>query len=137
MPAYYIPFAQNRRFVGREHELQELRQKLLIDKECQKIAVVGLDCVGKTQIALKFAQSVKNQKLEYSIFWVPAVSLETFEQACTEIARILYIPQADDKQDVKELVKQYLSSQSAGKWLLIVDNADDIGVMLGTERQVE
>jgi hypothetical protein len=96
--------------------------------------VVGLGGVGKTQIALEFAQFVKSQRLDYSVFWAPAVSLETFKQACSEIARILQIPQmVDDNQDVKESVKQYLSSQSAGKWLLIVDNADDMGVMFGTE----
>jgi Tfp pilus assembly protein PilF len=96
--------------------------------------VVGLGGVGKTQIALEFAQFVKSQRLDYSVFWAPAVSLETFEQACREIARILQIPQmVDDNQDVKESVKQYLSSQSTGKWLLIVDNADDMGVMFGTE----
>lgn len=96
--------------------MQELRQKLLIDRECQEITIVGLGGIGKTQIALEFAQSVKRERLEYSVFWVPAVSLESFEQACTEIARILQIPQvADDKQDVKELVKQHLSDQSAGK----------------------
>jgi hypothetical protein len=88
--------------------------------------------IGKTQIALEFARSVKEEKLDYSVFWVPAVSLESFEQACVEIARVLQIPQAaDDKQDVKELVKQYLSDPSAGKWLLIVDNADDMGVIFG------
>jgi hypothetical protein len=130
---HYLPFLKNRRFVGRHDELHELQQKLLIKKDCQQIAVVGLGGVGKTQIALEFAQLVKREWTEYWIFWVPAVSLETFEQACAEIARILQLPQAaDDKQDVKELVKQHLSGQSARKWLLIVDNADDRDVMFGT-----
>lgn len=131
-PAYYLPFPRNHRFVGRKHELQELRQKLLIDKECQKIAIVGLSGLGKTQIALEFIQFVKGERLDYSVFWLSALSLESFEQACRDIARILQIPQAvEDKQDVKELLKQHLSDQSAGKWLLIVDNADDQGVMFG------
>ncbi|MCJ1309581.1 hypothetical protein MMC25_003241, partial [Agyrium rufum] len=131
-PTYYLPFSKNRRFVGRHDELQELQQKLLVDKECQKIAIVGLGGIGKTQVALEFAQSVKRERAAYSVFWVPAVSLESFEQACTEIARILQIPQAaNDKQDVKVLVKRHLSDQSVGKWLLIVDNADDMGVMFG------
>ena len=70
MPAYYLPFSKNRRFIGRQDELQELRQRLLVDKECQKMAVIGLGGVGKTQVALEFAQSIKSERLDYSIFWL-------------------------------------------------------------------
>ena len=129
-PTYYLPFSRNRRFIGRKNELDELQQKLVIRQECQKIAVVGLGGIGKTQIVLEFAQWVKREKPEYLIFWVSAVSLESFEQSCTEIARILRIPRpADDKTDVKELVRWYLSDSAAGKWLLVVDNADDMQVL--------
>jgi hypothetical protein len=64
---------------------------------------------------------------------VSAVSIESFEQACTEIVRDSRLPRtADDKEDVKEVVKQYLSDPIAGKWLLVVDNADDMQVLFGT-----
>lgn len=76
-----------------------------MDKEYQKMAIIGLGGVGKTQVALEFAHFVKSQSLDYSMFWLPAVNLEMFEQACSEVARILQIPQVDDKQDVKVLVK--------------------------------
>jgi tetratricopeptide (TPR) repeat protein len=131
-PTYYLPISRNGRFIGRRDELQELRQKLLLDKECQKIVLVGLGGIGKTQIALEFAQSIKKEVAEYSVFWMSAASLESFEQACTEIARLLRIA-VGDKEDVKELVRQYLSDQTAGKWLLVVDNADDLQVLFGTE----
>jgi hypothetical protein len=55
--------------------------------------------------------------------------MESMEQACSEIARIRKIPQATDDEDVKEPVRQYLSSDAAGKWLLIVDNVDDINLL--------
>lgn len=51
------------------------------------------------------------------------------EQTRSEIARIRKIPQATDDEDVKELVRQYLSSNAAGKWLLIIDNTDDINLL--------
>jgi tetratricopeptide (TPR) repeat protein len=61
--------------------------------------------------------------------------MESMEQACGEIARILEIPRATDaKEDVKELVRQYLSNNRAGKWLLIVDNADDMNLLFGSEQ---
>jgi hypothetical protein len=62
--------------------------------------------------------------------------MESMEQACSEIVRIQNIPQARDGEDVKELVRQYLSSDATGKWLLIVDNADDIRLLFGYSRHV-
>jgi hypothetical protein len=54
------------------------------------------------------------------------------EQACGDIARIRGIPPAADDQDIKELVKKYLSDEAAGQWLMIVDNADDMELLFGT-----
>ena len=39
---YSIPFPRNQYFVGRDTVLQDLRQKLFIRPECQKLAIVGL-----------------------------------------------------------------------------------------------
>jgi hypothetical protein len=134
-PSYSIPFPRNRRFVGRSIVLKELEQRLLIDKESRQVALVGLGGIGKTQTALEFAYRVKAGWPDYSIFWIPILSMESMEQACGEIARILEIPRADDKEDVKELVRQHLSNEATEKWLLIVDNADDISLLFGNEQQ--
>jgi hypothetical protein len=113
--------------------LKELTQKLLVNKECQKVAVVGLGGIGKTQVALEFAYIVKASWPEYSIFWIPALSMESVEQACADIARTRGIPStADENEDIKELVRQYLNDEAAGQWLLIVDNADDMELLFGT-----
>lgn len=100
---------------------------MLIDKDCQNIALVGLGGIGKTQVALHFANYVKQQYADYSIFWVPALSLETFEQAYEEMAGALGIRQSrESTEDVKKLVQHRLSGKSAGSWLMIVDNADNV-----------
>ncbi|KAF2103826.1 kinesin light chain [Rhizodiscina lignyota] len=132
-PTFYFPFPRNRRFVGRRTALDNLKQKLLVDKDCQKVALAGLGGIGKTQVALDFAYLVKETHPEFSIFWVPALSMEMFEQAAQEIARALGIRQAPGhKEDIKRLVKQRLSVAQAGKWLLIVDNADDMEILYPT-----
>ncbi|KAJ9634903.1 hypothetical protein H2199_008767 [Coniosporium tulheliwenetii] len=128
---HYIPFPRNRRFVGRNAKLDALAQTLFIQEECQRVALVGLGGVGKTQVALQFAYWTKENKPDYSIFWVPALSDGSFEQAYTEIARRLSINKAAEDEDPKESVRRYLSSERAGKWLLIVDNADDMDVLFG------
>lgn len=46
----YPLFPKNRRFVGRGDELQELHQGLLIDEECQKIAVFGLGELARRKL---------------------------------------------------------------------------------------
>ena len=130
-PYYIIPFPQNRRFVGRNPELEVLEEKLLISKDCQKLALVGLGGVGKTQVALEFAYRVKESRPEYSIFWVPALSTETFELAYREIARRCSVRTNAEEEDPKELVRRYLSTEAAWKWLLVVDNADDQEVLFG------
>lgn len=38
---------------------------------------------------------------------------------------------------MKELVRQCLSRNAAGKWLLIVDNADNINLFFGGGQQVQ
>jgi hypothetical protein len=69
---------------------------------------------------------------EQSIFWVPALSGTTFEQAYAEIAKKLAIRKAADDEDVKKAVRRHLSSAAAGPWLLVVYNADDFDVVLGS-----
>jgi tetratricopeptide (TPR) repeat protein len=99
------------------------------------VALVGLGGIGKTQVALQFAYSVKKDCPEFSVFWIPALSMEMFEQACAEIARALGIRQSQEsKEDIRELLQQRLSAKTAGKWLLIVDNADDLDLLYGTEQ---
>jgi tetratricopeptide (TPR) repeat protein len=131
----HLPFQRNRKFIGRSKELDILSQKLLVNQDCQKVSIVGLGGMGKTQVALQFAYTVKENWPDYSIFWVPVLSMASFEQACAEIAKTLGIPQVVDvDEDSKELVKKWLSEGRAGKWLLVLDNVDDLDVAKGIFR---
>lgn len=101
----------------------------------QKLALVGLGGVGKTQVALKLAYTVKDCWPEYSIFWVPAVSGESFEQAYRNIAGYCSIALNPTEKDPTKSVQRYLSSNSAGKWLLIIDNPDDEEILFGAPNE--
>lgn len=114
--------------------LQTLQAMLFTHQGCRKVALVGLGGVGKTQVALQLAFWVKENKPEYSVFWVPALSNASFEQAYAQIMKECTI-QAKANNDPKESVRQYLSSKNAGKWLFVVDNADDIDILLGSSEQ--
>ncbi|KAI7758838.1 hypothetical protein LZL87_013821 [Fusarium oxysporum] len=129
---YYVPFARNTRFTGRATILNALEDKFFGPDQSQKVALVGLGGVGKTQIALRFAYEIKENRPDYSIFWVPVLSAETAERAYEDIAKKLGLQKSSEDEDAKDLVCQHLSSDEAGKWLFIVDNADDQELILGS-----
>src|SRR5947199_1926262 len=80
----------------------------------------------KSRIALELAYRTKAQRPQYSVIWVQATDCLTFERDVYEIGKILQIQGIEDeKADVKHLVKQHLSHESAGQWLMILDSADD------------
>jgi len=54
LPCHYIQFPKNKRFVGRDKTLDTL-ERMFFTRVCQRVAVIGLGGVGKTQVALKFA----------------------------------------------------------------------------------
>jgi Flp pilus assembly protein TadD, contains TPR repeats len=69
---------------------------------------------------------VHEKKLpECSILWIPCTSYESVQQAYVNIASALGIL-AIEPAKITEQVKAHLSQESAGQWLLIFDNADDM-----------
>jgi hypothetical protein len=124
-----IPLSKNRQFIGRRVELEILERRIAKAQDCQKSAVVGPRGIGKTQLMLQFAYSVAEHHPETSVFWINAVSAEEFESDTEATARHLRLRSAANRGvDARVLVKRHLSAPSAGKWLLIVDNAHDTGI---------
>ncbi|KAK2597338.1 hypothetical protein QQS21_006034 [Conoideocrella luteorostrata] len=135
---FLVPFGRNQGFVGRETVLINLLERIKPDTntdDCQRTAIEGLGGVGKTQIALEAVYRVRNEYPDCSIFWVPAVDENTFENAYRDIGRQMKIGGIDEDQaNVKRLVKTALSDGSSGSWLLIIDNADDVTLLFGANR---
>jgi tetratricopeptide (TPR) repeat protein len=62
------------------------------------------------------------------VFWVHASTKARFEEAYRDIAQRLELPGLDDpKTDILRLVRNWLCNETNGKWIIILDNADDIG----------
>jgi tetratricopeptide (TPR) repeat protein len=95
------------------------------------MTIYGLGGCGKSALILEFAYRALAECARDLVFWVPAISRESFELAYREIAtRLRLLGIADPNADINKLVKDALSADSSGRWLMIVDNADDPAVLL-------
>ena len=86
----------------------------------------------KTRIALEYAKKFKKSD-QFSVFWVYAGTVERFKNAYREIARKLKIPgYQSSESDILRIVKEWLENKRSGRWLMILDNADDAEIMYGS-----
>ncbi|ERS99122.1 hypothetical protein HMPREF1624_04318 [Sporothrix schenckii ATCC 58251] len=127
--AWSVPFEKNPDFTGRESEFKKLRNALFTKEQTAKVAVAGLGGIGKTQLVLAMAYHIRDEFKDCGVLWMPCTSRESIEKAFAVAAKELNIPGAEsDKADAKALVRDHLSKESAGRWLLVFDNADDISI---------
>ncbi|KAG5791915.1 hypothetical protein H9Q69_009056 [Fusarium xylarioides] len=132
--SHYLPLSRNKNFTGRKGTIAKLQKLLFTDQNGQQVALVGLGGVGKTQIALQLAHLVKKEAQadrSYSVIWMPALSMASFEQACTKMISEFGIEKTNE-ENAKETFRKFLSSEKAGKWFLIIDNADNIETLYGS-----
>ncbi|KAL2834587.1 hypothetical protein BJY01DRAFT_259536 [Aspergillus pseudoustus] len=124
-PCFMVPFVQNTQFISRELELSRLEAMVSNEDGGKRTAALsGLGGTGKTQIALEFAYRLRKQAKEYSIFWIPSMSTKAIEYSLLDISSLLGLEYITT-ENVKERVKRHLSSEAAGSWVIIIDNADD------------
>lgn len=80
----------------------------------------------KSQIAIEFAYQLRSKSPLVHIFWVHASNPERFRQSYRSIADLLQLPDFNNpKTDMLNLVYVWLSRESNGPWLMILDNMDD------------
>jgi tetratricopeptide (TPR) repeat protein len=125
-----IPFARNPFFTGREQELAYLHTQLQQSNTFavgQTQSISGLGGIGKTQIAVEYAYSYRDE-YQY-VLWARAESVEALTSSFTEIARLLNLPEQDaEAQEITiQAVKGWLRRKRG--WLLILDNADLPGLL--------
>jgi tetratricopeptide (TPR) repeat protein len=119
----------NPNFFGREQYLENLHNLLTTGGQPAALtqAIKGLGGIGKTHTALKYADQYRD---EYSAgFWAVADSPENLVFGFAEFARILDLPERNEKEISKAAAaaKRWFEakSESNAPWLLILDNVDD------------
>jgi hypothetical protein len=128
---FMVPYQRNANFTGRKNLLATLRAKLcemVPGSWNHRVALYGLGGVGKTQLALEYVFSHKD---DYErIYWISAVSEATVFAGFQEIAertRCVASTQHLNPSDVAKRVLEWLKVKE--NWLLVIDNLDQIEVI--------
>ena len=69
---------------------------------------------------------VRERAPQTHVFWIHASNVNRFEQGYRDIAKGIRLPGWDDpKTDIMQLLYDWLADEKNGRWLMILDNADD------------
>ena len=95
----------------------------------------------KSQIAIEYAYQVQEDSPTTWVFWVHAGTRARFEEGYRRIIQATKMDGWDNpKADILPLVRSWLCDKSNGRWVMVVDNADDSAVffpLLGRAKAVE
>ncbi|KAL2124933.1 hypothetical protein VTJ04DRAFT_1298 [Mycothermus thermophilus] len=128
-PGIFIPFSRNLRFVDRGDILDRIAKKFNQHQYHTRVAIVGLGGAGKSQLAIEYVrrpEAQKSCKLQPWIFWIDASTRVTFEQNFRAIADYVDLPgRNNEKADILQLVRRWLSDERNEEWMIVLDGADD------------
>ena len=129
---FTVPFPENPFFTGREEILDGVKATL---EKSGIAALTGLGGMGKTQTAAQYAY---RHRMEYpAVLWVRAESLETLFSDLSQLAARLELPEREAKEQSVSLdaVKRWLDEQE--RWLLVLDNVEDYGIVRDLTRKAD
>ncbi|KIW65774.1 hypothetical protein PV04_08001 [Phialophora macrospora] len=135
---YHVPQSACSQFWGRDMALDAVKSALLPGRKgagLKTFALYGMGGVGKTQIALHFAE--QNREFFDSVRWLRADTVTGMGQSTGDLVRALGLVKNDE--DLKDSsgriskLKTWLRNtcfcrgqhHCDGQWLLVLDNADD------------
>lgn len=133
LPCHMIPYGLNPRFFCRSEEMAKIKEALDPHEGEDKLRVMaihGLGGVGKTQLALHYANT--SLKLYEVIAWIPSETQIKITQAFSSLAKQLGLLKANDIEDDNQAtlkVRDWLNTSSC-RFFLIFDNVDKIDTLL-------
>ncbi|KAH7401149.1 hypothetical protein DE146DRAFT_496044 [Phaeosphaeria sp. MPI-PUGE-AT-0046c] len=122
VPTFVCPFGPNPDFIERP-----LLADIVVQRHPgSRHALVGGAGMGKSQLAIRYGYQVQEDAPDTWIFWINASTAASLEQGYREIANTVRIAGRNVKRaNIFSLVYEWLRNEGNGKWVLILDNADD------------
>ncbi len=81
---------------------------------------------SKSQLAIEFAHRIDEGQASTWVFWVHAGTQARVEEGFRTIADAVKLPGRNQpKADIPQLVYGWLSNERNGRWIMILDSADD------------
>ena len=119
-----VPFPSNQFFVGRDELIKTIHEQF---KSSGIIALTGMGGIGKTRLAIEYFYQY--QESFKKVLWTNANSELSLQDGFCEIAKVIKLPVAGDKDvnTIVDSVKHWLFSNQ--DWLLILDNLDDLNLI--------
>ncbi|KAH7128722.1 kinesin light chain [Dendryphion nanum] len=126
-PSLIVPFRRDDDFISRD-ALNMVHQ--ICARPAARAALVGLGGIGKSQLAIEYAYQLRDESLDVWVFWVHAGTQARFEEGYRKIAEATKMDGWNDpKSNILQLVYAWLCDEANGRWVMIVDNADDSDVL--------
>ncbi|KAJ4854193.1 tetratricopeptide repeat domain-containing protein [Trichoderma breve] len=130
-----IPFPRDPDFVNRGDMLDKISAHCL--EPAGRVALVGLGGVGKSQLAIEFAHRFADKHKNIWVFWIHAATQERVQEGFRLIADAVKLPERKQPQaDIPLLVKNWLSIEHNGRWIIILDSADETEVLYSASESV-
>ena len=134
-PIWMVKYDLEADFVGRDGIMNTIEGQLT--ESNRRAALAGIGGVGKSRIAIQYSYRYRQLHPESHIFWVHGGSRLRLETDYRNIARLLDLPGREDPDvDTLRLVTDWLSDEGNGSWLVILDNAGDRDLWLGSNQKV-
>lgn len=110
-------------FIGRDHELDLLR---LAKNKDFVVVIIGEAGIGKTDLALKYAQDFK-EDIKNNIIFINATSFSTIMKSLNNLAKQIGIK--TNKGDFLKIVMDVVNYFENKKTLLIIDNCEETNIL--------
>ncbi|EAQ85657.1 hypothetical protein CHGG_06910 [Chaetomium globosum CBS 148.51] len=120
-----VPFPQDPDFVDQPNISVWLRDKFKLPGA--RVALLGLGGIGKSQLAIQFAYTVRSKS---HVFWLNASNKSTLEGSYRSISHTLGLDTSNASfGDISTRVHDWLREEPNGRWTVILDNFDDYSIL--------